>query len=430
LALADFISFDEFSIIDAKYLHESPHVYMETPHHLLTLTAYLYSWFGTCLPILHYMHEYILHGTIGYIVYLYLQSIFSEEEATYHMLKSFEAVSMIEKMNYGELPSVAFAYYPEKYETFHPWFGSYLINKSIVVFHVMENRIGSSDPLRMAIQQLLRCPLLTSPTPTQNNINTTSNNNEQQKQQNGNPPLTTYSSHLYHHQQNQQPAVTSAMNSPYYGSNHGNGGFYNSPGLYSIQSPTSIGSSSSTPSYNFMGSPDHHHFLSSSSSSPHHSFSSPNYYNNYYGNNNYNYYNNMGGSTGLGSPSMSSHHSPLFLYGGEQHFFPSSAIGTTCATGVTSGIVTSSVTHDPFFSLTRDCLTGESFLQEVKHFTGVSSDLNDDILEELIYVMNENVIMLKLDLELDKVDAKPRFIHMLMDQIGHHKVSYLISFIC
>ena len=157
---ADFIAFDGFSFINAKFLHTSTQIHVETPHHFMILRAYLYSWFSTSLPIMNYIHEYLIHGSIGYVIYLYMQSVFSEEEAAYMMVKAFDTVIQLEKFNYGEISPIAYVHYPEKYEVFHPWFGAYLVNKSVALFHIIENQIGSMDPLRLAIQQLLRSPSL------------------------------------------------------------------------------------------------------------------------------------------------------------------------------------------------------------------------------------------------------------------------------
>ena len=83
LEVSDFIAYDGFTLINAKYLHTSNQIYLESPHHFLALRAYLYSWFATSMPLLHYIHEYILHGSIGYVMYLYTQLVFSEDEAVY-----------------------------------------------------------------------------------------------------------------------------------------------------------------------------------------------------------------------------------------------------------------------------------------------------------------------------------------------------------
>lgn len=141
----EFIAFDGFSLVDSKYLHESSAVYLETPHHLITLTSYLYTYFLVALPIMGYLNEYIIHGSVGYFLQLYLQAVYGEDESAHNMRKCLDAVTTLEKLHGPALPPIAPFSFPERYERFLPWFGVYLISKSTVLFQVIENRAGGSS---------------------------------------------------------------------------------------------------------------------------------------------------------------------------------------------------------------------------------------------------------------------------------------------
>jgi hypothetical protein len=79
----DFVSYDGFLLIDAKYLHTEVDVQQETPAHLMLLQAYLYSWLKSALPLSAYDCEFILHGAVGYLLNFYTEEVFGEEDGRY-----------------------------------------------------------------------------------------------------------------------------------------------------------------------------------------------------------------------------------------------------------------------------------------------------------------------------------------------------------
>lgn len=76
----DFVAYDAFVLIDAKFLHSEAEVQMETPAHLMLLQAYLYSWLKSALPVSSYDCEFIVHGAVGYLLNFYAEEVFGEED--------------------------------------------------------------------------------------------------------------------------------------------------------------------------------------------------------------------------------------------------------------------------------------------------------------------------------------------------------------
>jgi hypothetical protein len=76
--------------------------------------------------------------------------------------KLVDSVLELEKAGKG-LPLAS--YFPERYETFSPYYKQYMVCKSTVLYHLIENLIGGKDPMRLALKQLFKSPLLyTAPT--------------------------------------------------------------------------------------------------------------------------------------------------------------------------------------------------------------------------------------------------------------------------
>lgn len=80
----DFIAFDGFSLIDAKYLHDNHELFAETPHHLMQMRSYLYSYITATMQVAGYLNEYLIHGTVAYILHLYIQ-VFATLNVLYSM---------------------------------------------------------------------------------------------------------------------------------------------------------------------------------------------------------------------------------------------------------------------------------------------------------------------------------------------------------
>jgi hypothetical protein len=76
----DYVAYDGFLLVDAKFLHSEAEVQMETPAHLVLLQAYLYSWLKSALPVSSYDCEFILHGAVGYLMNFYAEEVFGEED--------------------------------------------------------------------------------------------------------------------------------------------------------------------------------------------------------------------------------------------------------------------------------------------------------------------------------------------------------------
>jgi hypothetical protein len=153
-----FFAFDGFSLVDASMvLHGEDQVYAETAAHTAQLTAYLYSWLKSALPVDSFDAEFIVHGAVGYLVGVYVETVYGEEDARYRYQKLLDSVLELEKAGKGRpLAGV----YPEPYDVYTPHFRQYLLCKSTVLFHLLENNVGGKDPMRVAFKQILRSPLL------------------------------------------------------------------------------------------------------------------------------------------------------------------------------------------------------------------------------------------------------------------------------
>lgn len=159
----DFASFDGLTLIDARFLHSSNQIHMETPANLMILRAYLYSWFKSALHISSYEAEFIIHGVVEYLLNYYCE-IFGEDDAKYRFQKRYDTVVALEKQGRG-FPLSNF--FPETYEVFDVYFAQYLTSKSAVLLQLMEHRIGGKDPMRIALKQLIRSPGIYSAAPRQ-----------------------------------------------------------------------------------------------------------------------------------------------------------------------------------------------------------------------------------------------------------------------
>ena len=156
-----FCAFDGFALVDASLvLHSEEQIYAETAAHTIQLTAYLYSWLKSALPIDSYEAEFILHGAVGYLVSFYVEHIYGEEDSKYRYQKLLDTVLELEKAGKGRPLASC---YPEPYDVFAPHFRQYLICKSTVLFHLLENMIGGKDPMRIAFRQIMKSPLLYNP---------------------------------------------------------------------------------------------------------------------------------------------------------------------------------------------------------------------------------------------------------------------------
>lgn len=148
---SEYLGYDGFSLVDSKYLHDTV-TYLETANHLVCLEAYLSTYISVCLPVQGYFQEYLIHGIVGYLMHLYIESVYGEEESVYNQHKCFETVINIEKLTtaiYSNntvdgtyLPPLASISFPDGYERYLPWYGTYFANRSLAFFHIVDSRVG------------------------------------------------------------------------------------------------------------------------------------------------------------------------------------------------------------------------------------------------------------------------------------------------
>lgn len=98
LGFQGFLSFDGFSFVDSKYLHLQHQTFLELSHHMVVLTAYLYSWLKSSLPINNYVNEFIIHGAVGYLANLYAEFVYGEEDGKFRYIRSMDHVIQTFKM--------------------------------------------------------------------------------------------------------------------------------------------------------------------------------------------------------------------------------------------------------------------------------------------------------------------------------------------
>ena len=153
----DFLAFHGLVFIDAHFLHTSEQVYMETPVHILQVTAYLTAWLKVAIPIDDFDSTFLIHGIIGYSINCYVDHVFGEEYGCYRFQKMYDLVLSFDKMGRAFPLSCSF---PELHESFTPCFLEYSKTKAAILFHIIENKIGDRDLLRTAIMELVHSPLL------------------------------------------------------------------------------------------------------------------------------------------------------------------------------------------------------------------------------------------------------------------------------
>ena len=175
----DYMAYDSYVLMDAKYLHTSSQVYIETTSHILLLEAYLSSWLKSSISLSCYNDEFIIHGTIGYLLNFYCEEVYGEDDGRYRYQKMYDTVINLEKMGRGYS---LISFFPENYENFHPYFNLYMKCKSTVLFQLIENRVGGKDPMRIVIKHIIKSPALyknivSSSSPSSSAV-TKSNNNQ------------------------------------------------------------------------------------------------------------------------------------------------------------------------------------------------------------------------------------------------------------
>jgi len=151
------LSYDGFSLLDASVLHTKEYPLKESTAHFHQILAYMYSWFKSGLPIDCYHSEYIVHGTIGYILNKYTENIYGEEEGQHRLQKMIDFIVTLYKQGYQD-PLVTF--FPESYECFTPIYRQMMYYKSTVLMHIIGNRIQGKDKMRNVIGTIVKSSLL------------------------------------------------------------------------------------------------------------------------------------------------------------------------------------------------------------------------------------------------------------------------------
>lgn len=149
----DFMTFDGFALVDAKFLHSAGQVYLESAAHHILLRAYLTAWLTSTVPIASYEDEYILKGAVGYLLHFYMDEVYGEDEGQYFYQKHLDAVLAFEKQS----RAVALqGFYPERYDIFTVFGGEYMSAKALVVFHLLEQMLGGRDPMRLVLKHIIK----------------------------------------------------------------------------------------------------------------------------------------------------------------------------------------------------------------------------------------------------------------------------------
>jgi hypothetical protein len=371
----DFLAYDGFLFVSAKHLHDQRLVYAETPHHLVCIRGYLYGYLCATLPVSGYIQQYLLHGIVGYLLHLYVRSVFGEDESSFHLLKVVESVVALSKLFPSTIMRpIATVSLPETFEQFLPWSQAYLVLRSIVLLHILETRVGGSEPIRQAIQQLLKAPENHSNRTTVAPSNSEEPSSERTAAAATGPSLYLESSHArtpshYATALMQQNMATGAMVGDSSPQRDVSSGWQDQLG--SMASPEL-----------FPQSPTTYHLPIASDYGGDSSIYSPN--------------------NALGTPMLSLQRQTSLSIPADIH---------------SDGRPNNNTANLSFpESLTADCVTGESFVDLLRVITGTANDLDDVFLEQFVY-RNLN-LRGKFDLRLDaKVEGKPRNFHITLDPI-------------
>lgn len=309
----------------------------------------------------------------------------------YYLWKASETVLGLEKLTADDgtntsLPPLASISCPENYDRFSPYFGSYLINKSLVLFHILENRLGGSEPLQKVLNQILRAP--------ENIIATQSDHETPSSPKSPSPATHDENEKISNDETKNHPPHSSVIYAP------------NTPSHYDaymqqhnqLNHQLSMGSSS--PSW--MGSFSPSHDLFTSMASPMLYTQSPGLSDAYY--------------------SMSPQYSPDMYSPQHYHNLSPALIRQSSLEEQTNdpskvGHIKSNYMFPA--SLTADFLTGDMFLGLCRSAVGSTyvGDLNGSIIDDMIYT--NYTIRGKIDLVLDpKQDNKARNLHIGFDSIS------------
>jgi hypothetical protein len=392
----DFMAFDSFVFIDAKYLHLDDQIYLETTTNLILVKAFLYSWLKSDIPISSYENEFILHGVIGYLVCFYLEEVYGEDEGRYYLQKMMDIVISLEQQGKGYPLSSSF--YPEKYEVFSMAFGQYLLAKSMVLFQLIENKIGGRDSMRIALKQMIKAPTMFAATlikSTSPSMNSYTYDFTEKSPKSSSPQ--TASPHFF-------SGLSPEVQTPY------------SDGGSMVETPI-IGQESNlgflSPYQGALGyagyptaATGQQQQQQAGSFTPYAGFSP---------------YRSSGTTVGVPGGGYAAALGALTpfanagMHSGERDVFDSSPLSRQMSMSSEDGWEKSGG-NDPY-RFEMHTLTAESFILLLRHVSEASTDLDETFLER--YVYNAGIMQLRIHVKIsERVEGKTRTIFMYTDQVG------------
>eukprot|EP01038_Epipyxis_sp_PR26KG_P006223 gene6223-8576_t len=395
----DFVAYDNFCFIDSSFLHNDQQIYLETTCHFTLISSYLYSWFKSSLLIDSYENEYIIHGAVQYLTNFYAEEIYGEEEGKYRYQKMFDSVIELEKQGYG-FP--LYNFFTESYEIFSPYFSQYLLNKSAVIYQLIENYAGGKEAMRLIFKEIIKSP------------SAVSSSYQAMKKHKKQPPTMS----PYRRDRANSLTNNGASDSPMLIQSGSDDGLLNNSNL-SPYSASDMGASSNagmSPATPYLTSPytpshDGNHGLSPY---PYISYlnSPPRHASDYMNSN---------------SPPRPEYELSPYAHRGETPYIG----GAPQFLGIPSLQRQSSITSETGWEqninvLGLDCLSSEKFVSVILDSCGASSDFPEDFLEN--YVYNSGILMIRLNTSISqKIENKPRIIKAITEQVGFRTESSEIS---
>ena len=407
----DFMSFDGFALINAKFLSNSEDIYLESSAHLILITAYLYSWMKSSLPLSSYETKFILHGVVGYLLNVYVEEVFGEEESKYRYQKQYDTIIELEKQG---MAMPLFTFSPEYYEVFTQEFGEYVKCKATVLFHLIESHIGGKEPLRAVLLQIIRSPPLHAKKSGAIRAGNTLDSGEQS------PSIGSVTSPTRFFTNNLKlDENTSSIGSgdispgmqPYSSVRYGLGGstpygghvspYYNA-GSTSVVGPYAGGQTPYSPYYGGNASPNLAAHYTAGEISP--------------------YYNSNTDA------SRQAYYSPSHAFTGSPLMIPTSygVKGTDLAAHpiLTSLYRQSSISSETgwgrdFSALCNDNISAEGLIITCRYASGANSDIDDSFLSKFVYNSSGCSIIARIEVTItQKVENKPRQIIVHHERVG------------
>ena len=406
----DFMSFDGFALINAKFLSRSDDVYLESSAHLILITAYLYSWMKSSLPLSSYESKFILHGVVGYLLNAYVEEVFGEEECKYRYQKQYDTIIELEKQGVA-MP--LFTFFPEYYEIFTLDYGEYVKCKSTILFHLIESHIGGKEPLRAVLRQLIRSPPLHVSKGGSNLLGGHPSSGEQSPSIGSVTSPTRFFTNVLKQDENTSNSGgdISPQMQPYSSVRYGLGGttpygghvspYYNA-GNTSVVGPYAGGQTPYSPYYGGNASPHLSAHYTAGEMSP--------YYN----------YNADVSKSAYYSPSHAFSASPLMVptfHGGNSTDLASHPMMTSLYRQ--SSISSETGWGRDFSALCNDNISAEGLVLTCRYASGANSDIDESFLSKFVYNSVGCSIVARIDVTItQKVENKPRQIIVHYDRVG------------